>query len=417
MRVALVAVIADHPVMCKLCGFADHSHKVAPCTKCKVPHDKLFTDESLRNEFPPRDGEEHRRLCFQYRDLQTLEKKEEFFAAKGAQWTELARLMYFDLVRFTVIDPMHNLLLGVAKTQWYSRWIQTGSLRGNTKAFTRELNVVHEFLESFECPPWAGHLPLRVGEPAGGSLTADEYKFAVTGPWAVVIPIGKPNLRLRTINVHIRLVLRLMNLLVRTTSGELELSQAGLKNEAVSVCLERVRDSNVPRREDVVSGGLEVQHTPRVGVCEVQVRIPDHLAIRVEVGPTDTALLIKLARQPPELVEAGGYNHRQLLAVNQSFLVAGVAVDDAAVVQAGVVLAVRVGEPDPAIVEALEVGVQHVELAEAVRQAAAVRFVFEVPEAETSGGGGDAHGGNTRGGRGKLSKTLTAFIIPEVEHR
>ncbi|KAJ6572666.1 hypothetical protein B0H10DRAFT_2444291 [Mycena sp. CBHHK59/15] len=48
---------------------------------------------------------------------------------------------------------------------------------------------MHEFLESFESPLWAGRLPLRVGEPAGGSLTADEYKFAVTGPWAIIIPV------------------------------------------------------------------------------------------------------------------------------------------------------------------------------------------------------------------------------------
>jgi hypothetical protein len=69
--------------------------------------------------------------------------------------------------------------------------------------YPRELNIVHEFLESvgfrlnplrptsdspqFEAPLWAGRLPLRVGEAAGGSLTADEYKFATTGPWAIVV--------------------------------------------------------------------------------------------------------------------------------------------------------------------------------------------------------------------------------------
>lgn len=49
VRVALVGIIADHPAMCKLCGFADHSHNVAPCTKCTVPQDKLFSDKALRN--------------------------------------------------------------------------------------------------------------------------------------------------------------------------------------------------------------------------------------------------------------------------------------------------------------------------------------------------------------------------------
>ncbi|KAJ7460352.1 hypothetical protein B0H11DRAFT_2242123 [Mycena galericulata] len=84
---------------------------------------------------------------------------------------------------------MHNLLLGVAKTQWYSQWIKTNTLRADTDKFSRELSFIHKFMESYESPLWAGHLPLRVGEPAGGSLTADEYKFAVTGPWAIIIPI------------------------------------------------------------------------------------------------------------------------------------------------------------------------------------------------------------------------------------
>jgi hypothetical protein len=34
---------------------------------------------------------------------------------------------------------------------------------------------------------WAGQIPKRAGEPAGGSLTADEYKFAATGPWAIIV--------------------------------------------------------------------------------------------------------------------------------------------------------------------------------------------------------------------------------------
>ncbi|CAK5283367.1 unnamed protein product, partial [Mycena citricolor] len=99
---------------------------------------------------------------------------------------EFVRLDYFDIVRCTVIDPMHNLLLGVAKTQWYSVWIKGKVLRADTSKQERELHFIHQILETFECPSWTGHLPLRVGEPAGGSLTADEYKFAVTAPWAII---------------------------------------------------------------------------------------------------------------------------------------------------------------------------------------------------------------------------------------
>ncbi|KAJ7791987.1 hypothetical protein B0H14DRAFT_2395176, partial [Mycena olivaceomarginata] len=121
-----------------------------------------------------------------------------FFTKHGVRWTEFARLKYFDLVRYTAIDPMYNLLLGVAKTQWYGYWVKNGCLRAtdinfgrdcNTPGRERELNDIHKFLESFESPLWAGRLPLHVGEPAGGSLTADEYKFAVTGPWAIAVPL------------------------------------------------------------------------------------------------------------------------------------------------------------------------------------------------------------------------------------
>ncbi|KAJ7911412.1 hypothetical protein B0H13DRAFT_2328377 [Mycena leptocephala] len=123
----------------------------------------MFSEASLKNEFPERTAQEHRELAEEYRNLGTKAEKEAFLATHGVHWTEFARLKYFDIVKWTVVDPMHNLLL--------------------------ELNVIHEFLESFEAPLWAGRLPLRVGEPSGGSLPADEYKFAVAEPWAIMIPI------------------------------------------------------------------------------------------------------------------------------------------------------------------------------------------------------------------------------------
>jgi hypothetical protein len=49
-----------------------------------------------------------------YNALSTEEEKDEFFAKHGAQWTEFVRLDYFDLVRYTIVDPMHNLLLGTS---------------------------------------------------------------------------------------------------------------------------------------------------------------------------------------------------------------------------------------------------------------------------------------------------------------
>ena len=49
MRVILLAIICDHPAMCKVSGFADHAHNEAPCTKCEVTQAELFSEKSLTN--------------------------------------------------------------------------------------------------------------------------------------------------------------------------------------------------------------------------------------------------------------------------------------------------------------------------------------------------------------------------------
>ncbi|KIJ08421.1 hypothetical protein PAXINDRAFT_18445 [Paxillus involutus ATCC 200175] len=167
VRVVLLGVVCDHPAMYQ---------------------DEIFSDASLRNEFPGRKGEDHRKRCYEEKDLPEAQRAM-FFKEHGARWTELARLLYFDLVRQTIIDPMHNLLLGIVKTQWYSQWIQTPALRASTDKRARELDVIHRFLASFETPLWAGKLPTHVGEPAGGSLTADEYKFSACSAWPIIIPV------------------------------------------------------------------------------------------------------------------------------------------------------------------------------------------------------------------------------------
>lgn len=42
VRVALLAVVCDHPAMCKMGGFADHGHNEAPCNKCHIDQASIF---------------------------------------------------------------------------------------------------------------------------------------------------------------------------------------------------------------------------------------------------------------------------------------------------------------------------------------------------------------------------------------
>ncbi|GBE85372.1 hypothetical protein SCP_0705590 [Sparassis crispa] len=151
VRVTLVAVVCDHPAMCKVSSFADKNHTEVPCTKCNVQQEDFFSDAGLSNGFPACDGEEHKRLAREWKTLSSEEERADFFKAHGVRWTELARLPYFDPVRMTVIDPMHNLLLGVVKLQWYGQWIKHNALRANTAKNKCELALLHEFLETMSC--------------------------------------------------------------------------------------------------------------------------------------------------------------------------------------------------------------------------------------------------------------------------
>jgi hypothetical protein len=66
---------------------------------------------NLSLAFEARDGATHRRHAQEWQRLPEGDR-EDFFKEHGARYFELSRLPYFDPVRMTVVDPMHNILLG-----------------------------------------------------------------------------------------------------------------------------------------------------------------------------------------------------------------------------------------------------------------------------------------------------------------
>lgn len=62
--------------------------------------------------YSQRNGVLHRDLAYEYARLKTPTEREAYFKKHGVRWYAFARLTYFDAVRMTIIDPMHNLLLG-----------------------------------------------------------------------------------------------------------------------------------------------------------------------------------------------------------------------------------------------------------------------------------------------------------------
>ncbi|RDX49847.1 hypothetical protein OH76DRAFT_1350092 [Lentinus brumalis] len=193
VRVILVGVCCDHPAMCKVGGFADHSKAEGFCPRCHIKKSELRTDAAMTNGYEPRNGAEHKQRAHEYKEVDDPDEQEAFFDNFSVRYFELARLPYFDPVRMMVFNPMHNVLLGVVRTQWFDCWINTTPpvLRQRTEKLRvpRELDRIHEYLQSFEMPQWVARLPNQVGYPAGGSLTADEWKGLALIFCPIIIPL------------------------------------------------------------------------------------------------------------------------------------------------------------------------------------------------------------------------------------
>ncbi len=86
----------------------------------------------------------------------------------GVRYSVLLALPYFDPVRFTVIDPMHNLFLGTGKYM-FKLWIEKGLLTN------QKLKEVETRVSLFQIPSGVGRLQGRISSQYGG-FTANQWR-------------------------------------------------------------------------------------------------------------------------------------------------------------------------------------------------------------------------------------------------
>ena len=134
MRMVLVAAVCDKPATHKVGGFASHSHTLF-CTLCWITsHDKekpmafqeggksfLFAQCTAilhPTAFCPWTNKEHHRLSEEYRQLSMTTAYKNFVKSYTSQYTQLSYLPYFSLTEQIVIDPIHDLFLGMCSFPW-----------------------------------------------------------------------------------------------------------------------------------------------------------------------------------------------------------------------------------------------------------------------------------------------------------
>jgi hypothetical protein len=118
VRLAVICCSNDIPAARKLCG---HASALAGCHRC---YKRANREEGRRSNFGGfedmddwfimKDPVEHRRNAMIWKHQQTKEDRKQYVKRKLVRWSEMLRLPYLDPIRFLVVDPMHNLFLGIA---------------------------------------------------------------------------------------------------------------------------------------------------------------------------------------------------------------------------------------------------------------------------------------------------------------
>ncbi len=118
IRCALMCVSCDIPAGRKICGFLGHSARLG-CSRClkEFPGTVGSMDYSGfdRYGWKERTMRDHNAKAFSIQTLNTVTAIESAESRNGCRFSELLLLPYFDAPKMLVIDPMHNLFLGITK--------------------------------------------------------------------------------------------------------------------------------------------------------------------------------------------------------------------------------------------------------------------------------------------------------------
>ena len=188
VRLAINCVSCDIPASRKVCGFLGHFAKLA-CNKCLKEFNRHDYSGFERQKWSVRSNEVHREQCKQLLKETTKTSIQHAESKYGVRYSVLLALPYFDPIKFTVIDPMHNLFLGTGK-HVFKVWVELEYLK------PRDLSAIETKLNKFRCPHDIGRIPSNISSNYGG-FTANQWKHWITIYSPVVLKGIIPDSHLR----------------------------------------------------------------------------------------------------------------------------------------------------------------------------------------------------------------------------
>ena len=175
IRMAVICCSSDIPAARKLCG---HISANAACHRCykrasgderERPNFGGFDD--MDDWFRQRNLEEFRQDALAWCECRTKDERNKHVSDTLVRWTELLRLPYFNPIRHCVIDPMHNLFIGIASWIVKRLWIDGG------KISQENLELMEKRSKNIKIPADLGRIPNKITTGEGFSgFTADQWK-------------------------------------------------------------------------------------------------------------------------------------------------------------------------------------------------------------------------------------------------
>ncbi|XP_066924647.1 uncharacterized protein [Clytia hemisphaerica] len=186
-KFAIVCISSDLPALRKIGGFLSFRAKLG-CSKCftifsweqkaNEKKGKPATERDLghfeSDEWTSRKGDEHKKLGFKIAKSNTLEETKTEESKHGVRYSELFRLPYFDPIKMHVVDPMHNLFLGIAH-HVFDTWVETGTIQSKI-----HFEQINQRQERIRVPSDMGRISTSVCSHYK-NMKADEWKH-----WALI---------------------------------------------------------------------------------------------------------------------------------------------------------------------------------------------------------------------------------------
>ncbi|KAI0067506.1 hypothetical protein BV25DRAFT_1867919 [Artomyces pyxidatus] len=206
VRCALIPLVCDLPALRKVAGYMGHGGRF-PCSFCRISNEHAHSNFDY-SSWDRHSWGEHLATAIRWRDAASEKEQQDLFEEHGIRWSELLRLPYWDVTKYSVLDSMHNLFLGDFKRHCKNIWHMTSDLEADTpetdvpnpkkKSVVLDKNILKEVWRDIAqtyLPSWLGRPPKRFGATGGGRIKADHWRTGclVSLPITLIRLWGQPH--------------------------------------------------------------------------------------------------------------------------------------------------------------------------------------------------------------------------------